>query len=668
MKKISFIIFMSLMLFLGISAAAKTEDLSFDEYTGEALSDDYVEEKEDGISTCGAIIVDPGAGGSSDDELEMNDTLATATNINSYLSYDEHNKCKFVKYLSIANHSNGNADTDCFYFTNSYINKYFSVSIDVPDFFKYYISLYSVQETSQGTKYVYVGNSSTVMNYSNLEIGSYVVKFSSRNNTQSNYGITISLERENSILNQENNSEANATTIYEGIDKKIYSNTGIMFLKFYPSKTGLYRLSWDYSSIESIEIYEYIVVDNLVYTGKCKKKYKIYDNYSEVSLFQNDKNAERKAGYEGEHQYYICAKLKNNGKYFKISYKQITFIDNTKTVGENTPFELLFPVDDLSVFTTVHKKSNIEENVLETIIFDKITQNTDYFKISDYNKIYGGINAESAMYCNNLTEAKFGAMHVEFYRYATIDYLYEEDGDGETYVTDAIVNYMKFAICEDFSGRYSSNSIVVLMNYKYDYVYDLNLLALNQLTGDISLSNFKSIVFSSISSDIVVGNFSSVENTTDKMLISNIEKEILEDTITGVIGAASPILGTLYETIIYADKIMYRLNMSESDEKKVLNKLPSKTKCVKITSSNGTLMNTNIKYSTMETHVIPYFPFQNELENALADTMILNMKTNGINRLVEGTLGYILQFDIMFTSISGKDFDYTFDFSRNMED
>lgn len=43
MKKISFIILMSLMLFLGISAAAKTEDLSFDEYTGEALSDDYVE-------------------------------------------------------------------------------------------------------------------------------------------------------------------------------------------------------------------------------------------------------------------------------------------------------------------------------------------------------------------------------------------------------------------------------------------------------------------------------------------------------------------------------------------------------------------------------------------------------------------------------------------------
>lgn len=399
-----------------------------------------------------------------------------------------------------------------------------------------------------------------------------------------------------------------------------------------------------------------------------QKKYKIYDNYSEVSLFQNDKNAERKAGYEGEHQYYICAKLKNNGKYFKISYKQITFIDNTKTVGENTPFELLFPVDDLSVFTTVHEKSNIEENVLETIIFDKMTQNTDYFKISDYNKIYGGINAESAMYCNNLTEAKFGAMHVEFYRYATINYLCEEDGDGETYMTDAIVNYMKFAICEDFSGRNSSNSIVVLMNYKYDYVYDLNLLALNQLTSDISLSNFKSIVFSSISSDIVVGNFLSVENTTDKMLISNIEKEILEDTITGVIGAASSILGTLYETIIYADKIMYRLNMSESDEKKVLNKLPSKTKCVKITSSKASLSDTNIQFSTSSNRVIPYFPFQNELENSIADTMILNMKTNGINRLVEGTLGYILQFDIMFTSISGKDFNYTFDFSRNMED
>lgn len=42
----------------------------------------------------------------------MNDTLATATNINTYLSYDDNNKCKFVKYLSIANHPNGNDNSD----------------------------------------------------------------------------------------------------------------------------------------------------------------------------------------------------------------------------------------------------------------------------------------------------------------------------------------------------------------------------------------------------------------------------------------------------------------------------------------------------------------------------------------------------------------------------
>lgn len=663
MKKISFIVLMTLMLFLGISAAAKTEDLTFQKYTGEALNDDY--EDGNGITTQGAIIVDPGIGGSSDDEFEMNDTLATAKSINSYLSYDGNNKCKFVKYLSIANHPNGNTDTDCFYFTNYYVNKYFSVSIDAPDFFQYYISLYSVQETSRETKYVYVGNSSTIMNYSNLEIGSYIIKFNSRNNTQSNYCITVSLERENSNTYQENNSEANATTIYEDIEKKICSSTETIFLKFYPPKTGLYRLYWDYSDVD-IEIYEYIAVDNLVYTGKCKKIYKIYDNYSQVSLFQHNKNAEKKAGYEGEHQYFICAKLKkNNGQYFKISYKEITFIDKTRTVGDNTPFELLFPVDDISVFTTIHDKSNIEENVRETVIFDKMTQNTDNYKINDYNKIYGGINAESAIYCDNLKEAKFGAMHVEFYRYATIDYLYEDDGDGETYITDAIVNYMKFAICEDFSGRYNFNKIVILMNYKYDYVYDLNLLALNQLTSDISLTNFKSFIFSSISSEIVVGKFSKADNLTDKILISNIEKEILEDTILGVIGAASSKLSTLYETIIYADKIMYRLNMSESDEKNVLSRLPSQTKCVKITSSKASLSDTNIQYSTSSNRVIPYFPSKETLEDTIADTMILNMETNGVNRLTEGSLGYILQFDIIFTSISGNDFTYTFDFSRN---
>ena len=87
MKKISFIILCFWMLFFGFNVyASSNNEIEYEEYTGQALSDDY-EMSDDGISICGAIIVDPGMGGSSDDEFEMNDSFDTATNVTNLMYF-----------------------------------------------------------------------------------------------------------------------------------------------------------------------------------------------------------------------------------------------------------------------------------------------------------------------------------------------------------------------------------------------------------------------------------------------------------------------------------------------------------------------------------------------------------------------------------------------------
>ena len=672
MKKISFIVLMALMLFLGISAAAKTEDLSFDEYTGEALSDDYVEENEDGISTCGAIIVDPGAGGSSDDELEMNDTLATAKSINSYLSYDEHNKCKFVKYLSIANHSNGNADVDCFYFTNSYINKYFSVSIDVPDFFKYYISLYSVQETLQGTKYVYVGNSSEVLSYSNLEIGSYVIKFSSRNNTQAGYCITISLERENSIRNQENNSKANATTIYEGIEKTITPKSSYAYMKFYPSKTGQYNVYWNSFNIEDIEIYEYVNYSNNHEQGTYKKIYQLYDFKSKVNLYQHEKNAVKKIGYEGEHQYYICTKLKNNGNAsLKIVYKDIIYYDNTRTLCDEKPKEILYPMDDLTVFTTTYDESNIDSKTSEIILFDKLTND---FSSSDgtYNKVYGGKNLETINCEDGIEDIE---MHLDIYRFAAIRYTYEEDGDGESYVTQAMVDYLRFAVLEDTSGIYTNIRIIVLMNYTYTYLYDRNSLFLNDLTSATSLMHFSAGAYSASRDGVNSVSFSIGASANSKMIVSDLRKDVFEDLVAKAVGVASSVASTLYDVIEISGKIIYVTQQSKDVKEALKKELPSSAKSGEITASTAELRKNNIQYrkgiyydasnELTSDIVTPYFPTRKELTSDYSEKIIFTIESKREGFLLEEMLSYFMTFDICFTSFSGNDYYYNLSLNRN---
>lgn len=671
MKKISFIVLMTLMLFLGISAAAKIEDLTFDKYTGEALSDDY--EDGNGIATQGAIIVDPGMGGSSDDEFEMNDTLATAKSINPYLSYDDNNKCKFVKYLSIANHPNGNADIDCFYFTNSYVNKYFSVSIDAPDFFQYYISLYSVQNTSRETKYVYVGNSSTVMNYSNLEIGSYIIKVNSRNNTQSNYCITVSLERQNSNEYQENNSEANATTIYEDIEKTLKPHSSYAFMKFYPSKTGQYNLYWNSFNIEDIEIYEYVNYRSNFDQGTYKKLYQLYDCKSKINLVQHKKNAEKKFGYEGEHQYFICAKLKNNGNAFlRITYSNITYYDYTRTLSDTKPKELLYPMDDLTVFTTIYDESNIENNAREIFLYDKLTND---FPSNDekYNNVYGGKNLETI----NLESTFDNSMmaHLDIYRFATIDYIYEEDGDGESYITQAQVNYMRFAVLENTSGDYTKIKIIVLMNYTYTYLYDTNSLFLNKLTSFISLESFSGVAFSLAPNEIDCVGFNIGASANKKMIVYNLKKELLDEAIAKVVGIASSAASTLYDAINIGEKIAYAINQKEEINAAIKKQLPSSAISGEMDVSTSVLRKSNIEfhegiyYDNLNNlnfdMVSPYYPTSKEIKNGGVDALEFEIISVGEKSLVDKKMSYFMTFKIHVPSINGKEYYYDFNINRN---
>mgnify|MGYP004465967029 FL=1 len=477
MKKISFIILMSLMLFLGVSAAAKTEDLSFDEYTGEALSDDYVEESEDGISTCGAIIIDPGLGGEdNDDVFEMNDTLATATNINSYLSYDSNNKCKFVKYLSISNHSNGKSDVDYFYFTNAYKNKYFSVSIAVSDFFKYYISLYSVQETTNGSKYVYVGNSSEALAYSNLEIGSYIIKFVSRNNTQSSYGITISLERENDSLNQENNSEVTATTIYEGLSKKIKCDGNYKYLKFSSNKRGQFICDLDNNYLQIDSIYRYkkysepfsSVSNDLIVSQK------IYDN----SFCLNSDSADI---------YYVKLKTNQRGNFnFKISYNNVYLEDNTNITEDNDlEYKQIFPLDDMALFTSIYEQGNMEYDDYNSDK-ERIIYRFDLLLDDNLSDIFaeGKYNEKSIAKCDQIQNGSI--YYVQTNRFAIITYKFNSNGD----IIESEIDYLRYDVVYDDTSKTREILIDLKMNYIYKFDFITNTLSLEYLDGDLSLDIF----------------------------------------------------------------------------------------------------------------------------------------------------------------------------------
>lgn len=465
MKKISFIILMSLMLFFGISAAAKSDCPIYEEYTGKALSDDY-EDGFESIATQGAIIVDPGTVVSGD-EFEMNDTLATATNINSYLSYDSNNKCKFVKYLSIASHSNGNADTDCFYFTNSYKNKYFSVSVDVPDFFNYYISLYSVQ----GSKFVLIRNTTSALNYVNLEIGSYVIKFCSRNNTQANYSITISLERVSNLYGQENTSENTSTTIYCGLDKKILCDGKDKFLKFSPSNSCMYKMTGN-CTIETV--YTYI-------DGN-KQEYKVIDN----SVY-----------LEGNDIYFLKISTSNIG-YSNVLINSLlpTFVDKTTLkldFGSNyfKVYNQLFPKDDLGVLMSESLSSNIYSNGENQNVAYRIDN-----LYSDYTNDYYGLGYTNYKSVELNENEESNEYYFQTIRCVVISY----NRNSNNKIISSDIDYLRFNYVEQISESIHKSMILITMSYKYQYDYEKNELSLVNNGSDLYIDNIKFNAFAETSS------------------------------------------------------------------------------------------------------------------------------------------------------------------------
>ena len=237
MKKISFIILCFLMLFFGFNVyASQNNEIEYEEYTGQAVSDDYKTE-DNAVSTCGAIIVDPGLGGNSDDEFEMNDSFQTATDITNLISYNGY-VGSFTKYLSIANHSNGNVDKDCFYFDNEYFCKTFCVSITTDSYVKYNLQLYSFQ----GNEYVLVKSSDLGIAFTNFECGSFVLRLVFTNNTQAAYKISINSEKTEYKANQ---AEVSATSLYDGLTKRFNVQNRNLYFKFYPNKSGQFTLDYD---------------------------------------------------------------------------------------------------------------------------------------------------------------------------------------------------------------------------------------------------------------------------------------------------------------------------------------------------------------------------------------------------------------------------------------
>ena len=395
------------MLFFGFNVyASSNNEIEYEKYTGQALSENY-EKFDEKISTCGAIIINPGMGESSDDEFEMNDSFDTATNVTN-LMYFSGNMGSFEKYLSIANHSNGNSDKDYFYFENNYYCKTFSISISTDSFVKYNLSLYSVQ----GRQYVLVKSTDAAINYTNFECGAYVLRMVFTNNTQANYKLSFNCEKTTYKANQ---SELSATSIYDGITKNFKISSRWNYFKFYPNKTGQFKIEFDYEHIENFEIYEYVTYNNFS-SGTKKLNYDINNRKTEVNLFQVNKSANRVLNPDSNTGYYICFTAKKFGdSYFKIEYSNIRYCDYTRLL-EKYDQDYLFPMDDLSIFTTIYDKNNVECNSSEIVRFDILTK--DFSSGNEkYDKVFGGTNVQSIKNCLQNHNNSNDSLYLIHYRF-----------------------------------------------------------------------------------------------------------------------------------------------------------------------------------------------------------------------------------------------------------
>ena len=451
MKKVLFVFLFVIMFFLNFNIYAKANTIvKYEEYTGKALSDEY--EEESNISTYGAIIIDPALDG---DMFEPNDTFATATNINKFINY-ENNKCEFSRNLSIKNHSNGNVDYDYFYFSNKYANKFMNIIIDSSDLFKYNISLYS----ANGQKYVLIQNSYYSLNYANLQIGDYVIKICSRNNSQADYKLTVYLERQNDLLNQENLTPELATSIYPNVEKMLNCDGEFKYLKFSPNSTAYYKLS-DECILESV----YMIRDNV------KNTFKILNNnvYLEKDYF-----------------YYFKLKTQNVGSInIRLSIQNPTYIDSSSyklDFGANYSkiYNQLFPKDDLGIFMCNNIKSNIDLGNSNVVY--RIDNLYDDF----YCKYYG------LGYTNNKSiELNEDEMSDGFYfqtiRVAVISY----NRNSENEIVSSDVDYLRFNYVDQTADVLHEAMIFVTMNFKYHFDFINNELSLVDNISDLFIENTK---------------------------------------------------------------------------------------------------------------------------------------------------------------------------------
>lgn len=652
MKKISFIILCFLMLFLGFNVyASPNNEIEYEEYTGQAVSDDYKTEDDD-VSTYGAITVDPGLGGNSDDEFEMNDSFQTATDITKLISYNGY-VGNFTKYLSIVNHSNGNVDKDFFYFDNQYLCKTFSISITTDSFVEYNLQLYSVQ----GNEYVLVKSSDLGIGFTNFECGSYVLRLVFTNNTQAAYKISINSEKTDYRADY---YEISATSIYDGLAKKINVQTSNFYFKFYPNKSGQFTLDYDLNYIKSVEIYEYVTYNNFV-SGTRKKIYNLENDKTEVNLFQANMSANRKLNPDSTTGYYVHIIAKKRGETsFKIKYKEMLFYDYTK-LTKTKPQNILYPMDDLSVFTIINAKSNVESSLNETILFNELTED---FQSGDshYDNVFGGTNIESNYANKNVFGSKDNfSNHISIYRYAVISYLEDYD-TGEIYAAD--VEYARVGIIENITGSTVNIYTVLLMNYKYTYIYDDNILSLNGDCSTIYLTDFDLYAFSNNGKSLYDCNFE-INGNIDidqkrSVAISNVEKKVAEGICDAICERFK--INSWINAIEFAKDIVYLI---EDDYTKDTNeeKLKQLQRTIYDLTDENTFsgINTSINYKYSDNNmngakvwVSPYYPVVNELARSNSNYYVkASVSENTGLSIYDNAYSYKYTFCFKYLSIYG---------------
>ena len=322
-----------------------------------------------------------------------------------------------------------------------------------------------------------------------------------------------------------------------------------------------------------------------------------------------------------------------------------------------------------------------ECNSSEIVRFDILTK--DFSSGNEkYDKVFGGTNVQSIKNClqnhNNSNDSLIGSKknHTTIMRFASLDYTYDEETNYEDSV---IVNYARIALVEDVNSQNVDLYIALLMNYKYLYDYNGNVLYLLTIESTVFLDDFEYFTYSNKNVGIEQAKIDVVNNSNTKAeyytALSNVRKDIADEAL-GSIMSLNPVTKLFYYYYEVFDKILYCAtdyeknayygDFNQSDVYEVIeNKTPENSyigtysRLTNFSYSYNNIMNTSNLVS-------PYYPYV-FYSNSNDSLYLIHYRFESNINIFFGDLKYEFSFNINFDSINGENYKFNNKFERGIQ-